>query len=570
MGHSFKITNMQRRSSVVSGSLGKGLFFPQDDIQQPLQINNIEEETNEQTNDEYTSLLLMDNNDNGDINKSNNNKVNDELINQEEELLQKNHIKYNNKSKSDIISSWENSIELNDQKIKTNLFLEMQNLTFNSIPLMITFILQNSLSLTSIFIVGHIGKLELAGITLGSMTANITGLAALQGLATCLDTLCSQAYGAGKFELVGIQVIRCFTFAITCFIPIAILWWGYSFQILNLFIKDSELITIASNYLKIVSFGIPGFILFEVSKRFLQSQGVFHASSIVLLICAPLNFLISYLFVFNLKFGFIGTAYAIALNYWLMPLGLLIFIYFNQNLLKCWPKNLKIEQIFSNWSKLIELALPGIIMVEAEFLGFEITTIMASNLGTNELAAQSVLSSICSLAYQLPFSVSIATSTRVANFIGASLVENSKTTCNASMLLGLIIGITNCIILVTGQNKITSLFTNDSEVIEMVLKVFTLLGYIEIIDCLNSTSAGCLRGQGLQKIGGYINIFAFYVMGLPVSYLLTFVYDFSLVGLWLGITIGLSTIFILQCLTVFWISDWDKILQDAQKRNNDV
>jgi len=77
---------------------------------------------------------------------------------------------------------------------------------------------------------------------------------------------------------------------------------------------------------------------------------------------------------------------------------------------------------------MINLALPGLVMVEAEFLAFEILTLASSYLGTTELAAQSILITIISLTFQIPFSISVAVSTRVANLIGATLSEAAKTT----------------------------------------------------------------------------------------------------------------------------------------------
>ena len=60
-------------------------------------------------------------------------------------------------------------------------------------------------------------------------------------------------------------------------------------------------------------------------------------------------------------------------------------------------------------------------MLEAEFLAFEILTLMASYLGTIALAAQSVGTTMAALTYQVPFAIGIASSTRIANFLGAGL-----------------------------------------------------------------------------------------------------------------------------------------------------
>lgn len=76
---------------------------------------------------------------------------------------------------------------------------------------------------------------------------------------------------------------------------------------------------------------------------------------------------------------------------------------------------------------MVKLALPGLVMIEAEFLAFEILTLASSYFGTAHLAAQSVLSTITALTFQVPFAISIAASTRIANLIGATLTDAAKT-----------------------------------------------------------------------------------------------------------------------------------------------
>ena len=104
-------------------------------------------------------------------------------------------------SSEDVDQKWENAVLLG--QIHTTWQRESKVLAKTSAPLVLTFLLQYSLTVASIFTVGHLGTVELAAVSLASMTANITGYAAYFGLATSLDTLCSQAYGSGKKKLVG-------------------------------------------------------------------------------------------------------------------------------------------------------------------------------------------------------------------------------------------------------------------------------------------------------------------------------------------------------------------------------
>lgn len=66
-------------------------------------------------------------------------------------------------------------------------------------------------------------------------------------------------------------------------------------------------------------------------------------------------------------------------------------------------------------------------MVLAEYLAFEVLILASTYISTTHLAAQSILSTVSSLTFQIPFSVSIAGSTRVANLIGATLSDAAKT-----------------------------------------------------------------------------------------------------------------------------------------------
>lgn len=101
---------------------------------------------------------------------------------------------------------WEEAIMAG--KIQTTWRREFKVIARYSSPLVVTFLLQYSLTVASIFSVGHLGKVELGAVSLAAMTANITGYAIYQGLATSLDTLCPQAYGSGRKKLVGLQMQR--------------------------------------------------------------------------------------------------------------------------------------------------------------------------------------------------------------------------------------------------------------------------------------------------------------------------------------------------------------------------
>ena len=360
------------------------------------------------------------------------------------------------------------------------------------------------------------------------MTASITGYAVYQGLATSLDTLCAQAYGSGRHHLVGLQLQRMLCFLTLVTIPISLVWF-FGTHILSAIVPEKETARLAGMYLKVLILGAPGYAGFESGKRFLQAQGLFSATTYILIICAPLNALMNYLFVWVFKWGFIGAPIAVVVTENLMLILLFLYVRFIDGY-KCWGGFDR--RALKNWGPMIKLALPGLVMVLAEFLAFEVLTLSSSWLGTTELAAQSLVSTIAAIMFQLPFPISIAASTRVANLIGATLADPAKVAAKVALVFACVVGIFNGLFLSVFRKYIPALFTNDPEVIEVCAGLLPLLSAFQLFDALATNCSGILRGLGRQEIGGYVNLFSYYVIGLPISFALGFKANWGLYGLW--------------------------------------
>jgi MATE family multidrug resistance protein len=414
------------------------------------------------------------------------------------------------------------------------------------------------------------------------VTANITGYAVYQGLATSLDTLCAQAYGSGRKKLVGLQLQRMIYFLWVITIPIALIWLSGT-AILSAIVPERETARLAGTYLKILLAGAPGYAAFESGKRFLQAQGLFSATLYVLLICAPLNALMNYLFVWVFEWGFIGAPIAVAVTENLLPLCLFLYVRFVDGM-ECWGGFEK--RALRNWGPMIKLALPGLVMVLAEFLAFEILTLSASWIGTTHLAAQSVLSTVTAITFQIPFPMSIAASTRIANLIGATLSDAAKMASHVALCGAVIIGIFNVILLSTARKYIAVLFTNDPDVVEVVAQLLPLCAAFQLFDALATTCNGILRGLGRQEVGGYVSIFAYYCIAMPISFGTGFGLGWGLYGLWVvstpfaivkstywsevnhiqGPAIALGLVAAIEG-TFIYKTSWQRAVEEAHKRN---
>ena len=81
------------------------------------------------------------------------------------------------------------------------------------------------------------------------------------------------------------------------------------------------------------------------------------------------------------------------------------------------------------------------------------------------------------------------------------------------MVVAFFIGLMNVALLSSLRNYIPRLFTNDEDVIKLVASVLPLCAGFQLFDSLATNCSGILRGLGRQEVGGYVNLFAYYVVG---------------------------------------------------------
>lgn len=449
--------------------------------------------------------------------------------------------------------------------LETNWQAELKLLFKYAPPLIVTYLLQYSFNVVTVFVAGRLGTNELGAASLASMTANVTGLCIYEGLATSLDTLTSQAYGNGKKELVGLHIQRMAALMLLITIPIGAVWIA-SPLILPFLVPEREVALLAGRFMRIYLIGAPGWGIFEAAKRLTQAQGNFNASLWVLLVCAPVNILLNWLLVFQFHLGFEGAALAAAISNDLQPIVFAVYVRFiNPATLQCWP-GVQWKRIGQNWGPMVKLSIPGVLMTFSEWFAFDILTFLASHLTADHLAAQSVVMTVCVLMYHFPFPISIAASTRFGNLIGYGALNAARIAWRTHYLLFVCIGIFDLILLTSLRHVIAAAFTPNKSVQNIITSVMPVVAAAQVFDALLAISNGLLRGLGRQKFGGWINLGVYYLFAIPLSILLTFgPPQLELEGLWIGPCLGLG-LGALTMATYMRFTNWEKAVEDARAR----
>ncbi|KAK5941921.1 hypothetical protein PMZ80_005872 [Knufia obscura] len=434
-----------------------------------------------------------------------------------------------------------------------------------SAPLVGTYLLQYFYSVVTIFVAGHIGSDALAAASIGVTTMTIIGYAIFEGMATALDTLCAQAYGSGNLHGVGLHVQRMVLLMGVAAVPIGT-FWICSPWVLALVVKQEYLAHMAGRFLQVSLIGLPGYAIFEAAKRFVQAQGQFTSSLVVLIICAPVNVILNWLFCFKLGWGLAGTALAAALTNNLRPILLVLYVcVFRRWTLECWDGFS--WKAWHDWGPMIQLSTAGTILNISEWFAFEIMTFSSSYISTKHIAAQTILTTTSVLVWHIPFSVSVAVSTRVGHLIGSGAIKNAKRVITFYAVVFVCIGVFDGLLLFLLRHHIPQFFSEDPEVQAIAAQTTPVVALFQLTDAIIAGSCGCLRGFGRQSVAAWAAFLVNYLAAVPIGLWLELGSSgLQLVGCWSALQGGMVIIAAIEIGTMKMMS-WQKCVEDAQLRS---
>lgn len=293
------------------------------------------------------------------------------------------------------------------EELKTSLKMAVPTLVTNSSVYL--------MSLVNIGFLGRLGATELAGASMAIMLLNVC-LAFASGLLCAIDTLSSQAYGAGNARKVGVILQRSLLIATVFAIP-AIFVYCFAEPILRVLGQTEGVSKRGAEYAQILSVSIIPMYYNEALKRSLIAAGIVVPQMVAGVVNIGLVALLDYLLIFVFDFGYKGAAAALTAVYIVQPITVLVIVYFSG----------LYKQIWSGWSRecfhdvlpFLKLGVPGMLMIGAEWSAFEAAAIFAGIIGENELGGYSVLYNTQSLCFTVPLTLSIVVSTRVGQNLGA-------------------------------------------------------------------------------------------------------------------------------------------------------
>ena len=170
---------------------------------------------------------------------------------------------------------------------------------------------------------------------------------------------------------------------------------------------------------------------------------------------------------------------------------------------------------------------------------YAIASLMMGWFGAAALAAQRIVSSVGEVLYMIPFGVAVAVSIRVGQAIGAGHSARVATMGYAALVL--IIAWTLCMmgLVLIGAGPVARALSEDSAVISLGISLFLITAAMQVADGVQGTMLGAARGMSDNRVPVAITLLSYWLLGLPLAYMLGFWTSLGPIGIWIGYAAGL-------------------------------
>jgi MATE family multidrug resistance protein len=426
---------------------------------------------------------------------------------------------------------------------------EMLSLLRIGVPMALAQFIQFFIFFIDTVMIGRIGPEDLAAAGLG-LVIYFGFWMLFSGPVMAVTPLISQTLGKNKDDLQKTRhYVRMAIWVIFLIAPIFIFITLFTENILTFLGQDPVISAKAGKYVFVLAFGLPFALAVMVLRNFLAALEKTFIPLLLVGLCTALNVILNYIFIFG-NFGvprleLMGAGIASSLSY---CIGFFIFLYYISK-----DKRTHKFQIFQNFfsikfTQLNEiLRLGGPISITTLFEGmlFNVAIIIMGLIGVMEAAAYQVTLNIASLAFMLPYGMSMAGAVRIGLAAGARDNEAAKRAASTTVI-ACICAIMIIAIPVSLYPEITaSLFLDlkkevNSNVINLVIGFLPIATGFMLFDSIQVAANQLLRGLKDVNWPMLLTGISYWLFGFPIAYILALKTDVGPKGVWYGLMAGLA------------------------------
>ncbi|WP_078546446.1 MATE family efflux transporter [Litchfieldia alkalitelluris] len=422
-------------------------------------------------------------------------------------------------------------------KQKTSLFLKIL------IPILITQLGLFAMNFFDVVMSGRVSANDLAGVAIGS-SLWVPVFTGLSGILLSITPIVAHLIGAKKQKDVSFSVIQGIYLSVFISILVIILGFFVVEPILNYMKLEQSVHHIAKHYLLGLSFGIIPLFVYTVLRAFIDALAQTRVTMIITLIALPINALLNYLLIFG-KFGFpklggIGAGYATAITYWCIT-AITVYIIYKVSPFSTYQLFKKFHRFaFTKWREILKIGVPIGFAIFFETSIFSAVTLLMSSFNTITIASHQAALNFASFLYMIPLSVSMALTIVVGFEVGAKRLKDAKTYSFLGIAIAVIVSALSSAVIFILKEQVAGLYTVDKEVLILTQHFLIYAIFFQLSDAIQAPIQGALRGYKDVNATLYMSFISYWVIGLPLGYVLATYTSLGAFGYWIGLIAGLA------------------------------
>ena len=423
-----------------------------------------------------------------------------------------------------------------------------------AIPLILSNLTQIAYSLIDTAMIGVLGYKELAAASLVSNVIAIPMVIGM-GLMMAITPLVAIASGQKNNSKSSHLLYNGWGLSIIIGVLLALIVHVISYFLIDMG-QDVAVAAIAKTYLIIMGYSLIPMMVFIACKHFSDGLQFTKTSMVLSLISLPLNAFLCWIFIYGKwgikPMGVNGAGLATLISRLALAIAMLIVV-FKHNVYAPYHLNKKQNWYFkkSTFKEIFAIGIPSSLQFCMEAGAFSISGIMVGWLGAVQQAAHQIALNCASTTFMIALGFSLAGSIRVSNAYGRGNLQSIMSIGKSTAYTGLIYGIIAGLLLILLGQYLPDIFSTNKEVVSLATSLLIFAAIFQISDATQAIGVGLCRGvKDVIRPTFYVAV-AYWIIGIPMGYLLAFHFKMGAAGIWIGLVVGLTISSILLNLRFF-------------------
>ncbi|UJP64813.1 MATE family efflux transporter [Mongoliitalea daihaiensis] len=308
--------------------------------------------------------------------------------------------------------------------------------------------------------------------------------------------------------------------------------------------QPNEVVELAIPYLAIITLSLIPFMFFQTFKQFAEGLSQTKQAMYITILCNGINVFLNWVLIFgNLGFpamGLNGAGIATLISRVLMGVGIAYYV-FKSKRYHSFNLSFRLRGLsFPMLSKMLRIGVPTGFQFIFEVGAFSTAAIMMGWIGVNALAAHQIAINLASVSYMMASGLSAAAMVKVGNQLGKQDIRTLREAGFTVFAMVAMFMSISAVIFIVGKNFLPSLYIDDVDVIQLSGSLLVVAAFFQLSDGIQVVGLGALRGMSDVKVPTIVTLIAYWVIGLPVGYVLAFYAGLNELGIWYGLLIGLT------------------------------